>query len=292
MTARRFVDLHTHSNASDGALEPAEVVRLADQARLAAVAMTDHDTIDALAQARQAAASFPELRLVSGIEIAANFPHGTMHLLGLGIDPDSPSLQDLLRTLQAARAERNPKILARLAELGMNLEWEDVMAIARPGPDEGRIVGRLHIAEAMRRRGYVSDTQQAFHRWIGVDRPAYVDKDRLSPADAIRGIRQAGGLAILAHPVHLNCANRLQLERVVRELVHHGLQGIEVYHSDHDDVHTRIYLDLARHLGLEVSGGSDFHGSAKPTVQLGRPRVPIAALGEGIRRILRLNKSG
>jgi len=285
MTARRFVDLHTHSNASDGALEPAEVIRLADQARLAAVALTDHDTIDGLAQARQAAAAYPDLRLVDGIEISANFPHATMHLLGLGIDLASPALADMLRTLQAARTERNPKIVARLAELGMKLEWEDVLAVARPGPDEGRIVGRLHIAEALRRRGYVSDTQQAFDRWIGVDRPAYVDKERLSPAEAIRGIRQAGGLAILAHPVHLQCANRLQLERVVRELMPHGLEGIEVYHSDHSDVQTRIYLDLARKLGLEVSGGSDFHGAAKPGVRLGNPRVPVAALGEAMRRI-------
>ena len=285
---RRFVDLHTHSTASDGGLDPAEVIRLADQARLGAVALTDHDTVDGLDEARRAATQCPNLVFVPGIEISACFPRGTLHLLGLGIDPASDTLSAALETLQAARAERNPRMLKRLGELGMPLDMEDVLAAAGPAPAGQRhVVSRAHIAEAMRRKGYVSDLRQAFARWIGQGKPAYFDKERLAPAQAIGAIRRAGGLAILAHPVHLQLDNRLQLERVVRDLAGHGLDGIEVYHSDHSDALTRICLDLARRLGLAVTGGSDFHGPPKPHVRLGHPRVPLAALGQAVHQLIR-----
>ncbi len=286
-TKRRFVDLHTHSTASDGGLSPAELVRLADQARLAAVALTDHDTVEGLDEACRAARECPDLALVPGIEVSASCPHGTLHLLGLGIDPASDALARTLQTLQAGRAERNPRILARLGELGMPLTMEEVLEAAGPAPAAQRhVVGRAHIAQAMHRKGYVSDVQQAFARWIGQGKPAYFDKERLSPAQAIDAIRRAGGLAVLAHPVHLRTDNRLQLERMVRELAGQGLEGIEAYHSDHSDTLTRICLDLGRRLGLAIVGGSDFHGPPKPHVRLGCPRVPAAALGPAVWRII------
>lgn len=284
---RHFVDFHTHSTASDGGLPPAEVIRLADQARLAAIALTDHDTLDGLDDARRSARQYPDLVFVPGVEVSAQFPRGTLHMLGLGIDGDSDALRTTLETLQAARADRNPRMLKRLGELGMPLDMEEVLAAAGPAPAGQRhVVGRAHIAEAMRRKGYVSDLRQAFARWIGQGKPAYLDKERLSPAQAIDAIRRAGGLAVLAHPVHLQLDNRLQLERVVREMAHHGLDGIEAYHSDHSDAFTRACLDLARRLGLAVTGGSDFHGPPKPHVHLGRPRVPLAALGQAARQMI------
>jgi 3',5'-nucleoside bisphosphate phosphatase len=280
MSQRRFIDLHTHTNASDGDFAPEDLVRLADRECLAALAVTDHDTIAALAPAQRAAEEFPQLRVIAGIEISARFPHGTLHLLGLGIDPACASFQAVLANLQDARAERNPRILARLRDLGMGLDMDDVRAEASGAGGEGdRILGRLHIAHAMLRKGYVHGTQEAFARYIGHDKPAYVDKERLAPAEAIAAIRQAGGLSVLAHPVHLDCPNRLQLEGVVRQLVRCGLEGIEVYHTDHNPVQTRIYLDLARRLDLAVTGGSDFHGHPKPHVRIGHPRVTLTAIG-------------
>jgi 3',5'-nucleoside bisphosphate phosphatase len=288
-TQRRFVDLHTHSTASDGACPPREVMRLADQARLAAVALTDHDTTAGLSEARQAAAQYPGLTLVPGIEISAKFPTGTLHILGLGIDPESATLAEALRRLQAARAERNPKIFAKLADLSVRVTMEEVLRQTGEDPAQAgaseRIVGRLHIAQAMIAKGHVRSTQEAFDKYLATGRPAYVDKERLTPRQSIDAIRGAGGLAVLAHPVQLRYQNRLQLETIVRDLIGAGLGGIEAYHSDHSDAQVRLYLELACRFNLAISGGSDFHGPAKPGVMLGRPRVSITMIGSMLRMI-------
>jgi hypothetical protein len=273
---RRLVDLHTHSTASDGACSPADLVRLADERRLAAVALTDHDTVAGLDEARQAAKRYPQLAFICGIEVSASWPDGVMHLLGYGFDPDCETIRSLTLTLREARAQRNPRVLQRLGELGMPVSMEDVQAVLpdRTAQQGAEVISRMHIAEAMRRKGYVSSAQQAFGRWLGSGKPAYLDKERLPAREVIGAIRQAGGFAALAHPVQLRCNNRAQLERVIRELMDAGLEGLEVYHSDHTNELTRIYFDLAAKLGLVVTGGSDFHGSSKPEVRLGVPRVP------------------
>jgi len=292
LSSRRLVDLHTHSTASDGACSPADLVRLADQAKLAAIALTDHDTIAGLAQAREAAQAFPELTFVPGIEISAICRTGTLHLLGLGLDVKSHKLQELMASLQAARLQRDPIMIAKLQALGLDITMDDVRAAATElsagdkapgGKASTGVIGRVHFAEALRRKGYIRTVPEAFERYIGDGGVAYVDKERLTPADAIVGIHAAGGLAVLAHPVSLGFENRLQLDRMVRELKQAGLDGIEAYHSDHDDVLTRIILDMARSLGLGVTGGSDFHGRVKPTVRLGIPHVPLAAINERFR---------
>lgn len=277
---RRWVDLHTHSTASDGQIRPARLMQLADAQNLAAIALTDHDTVEGLAEARDAAERFEQLTLVPGIEVSASFPAGTMHILGLGIDPQAEAIDQLAQTLRAARAARNPKVIARLQDLGLAIDMDEVLAVVPDATARGgqAVVSRLHIAEALRRKGLVSSTQQAFARYLNAGRPAYLDKERLPAERVIQAIRDAGGLAVLAHPVQLRCRNRLQLETVVRRLVSAGLGGIEIYHSDHDDVRTRQYLDLARQLDLQITGGSDFHGAAKPEVALGRPRVPVSVL--------------
>ncbi len=278
--ARRWVDLHTHSTASDGQIRPARLMELADAQHLAAIALTDHDTVEGLAEARVAAERFAQLTLVPGIEVSASYPSGTLHILGLGIDPQAEAIDQLAQTLRAARAARNPKVIARLQQLGLEIDMDDVLAVVPDAAARGgkSVVSRLHIAEALRRKGLVSSTQQAFARYLNAGRPAYLDKERLPAERVIQAIGQAGGLAVLAHPVQLRCRNRLQLETVVRRLVSAGLGGIEIYHSDHDDVRTRQYLDLARELDLQITGGSDFHGAAKPEVALGHPRVPASVL--------------
>lgn len=277
---RRFVDLHAHSNASDGQVSPAELVRLAEAKKLAAVALTDHDTTAGLAAAAEAAVEFPHLRFINGIEISARFDTGTLHILGLAIDPQAPQLAELTHVLRDARDQRNPQIVASLQRLGLDISMDDVFAALPPGSVRGpkAIISRVHIAHALRKKGYVASVSQAFERYIGDGAPAYVEKDRLEPRVAISAILAAGGVAVLAHPTQLNCQNDAQLERIVRQFMRAGLNGIEVYHSDHTAYQTRFYLELARRLGLAVTGGSDFHGPAKPDVKLGRPRVPAAAL--------------
>jgi predicted metal-dependent phosphoesterase TrpH len=278
---RRLVDLHTHSTCSDGQYRPAEVVRMADRVELAAVALTDHDTLSGLAEARSAAAELPELRFVGGIEVSAKFPNGTLHILGLGVDEHAPSIQRLGQLLRDARNRRNPRMIERLRGLGLEIGMDDVLAVAREGDDRGddeRIVGRLHMAETLRRKGHARTTQEAFDRYVGHDAPGYVDKERMEPGETIAAIREAGGAAVLAHPVQLGLSDDDRLEAAVRDFVDQGLNGIEAYHSDHDARQTRFYLELAERYGLLVSGGSDFHGAAKPEASLGHPRVPLSVV--------------
>lgn len=273
---RRLVDLHTHSTRSDGQYAPAEVVRLADSRRLAAVALTDHDTFAGVAEARAAADNCPELRFVAGIEVSARFSPGTLHILGLGIDTDAPSIARLAQRLRDARNARNPRMIERLQDLGVDVNMDDVRetAGAKDGDDD-RIVGRLHMAETLRRKGFVATTREAFDRYVGKGAPAYVDKEKMDPAETISAIRHAEGVAVLAHPTQL-CQADDELEPLVRRFMEAGLNGIEAYHSDHSPAQTRLYLRLAERLGLFVSGGSDFHGSAKPDAALGTPRVPLS----------------
>ena len=346
---RRFIDFHTHSTASDGACSPAEVVGLAERARLAAVALTDHDTVAGVASAVEAAEAFGSLRLIAGVEISAIFRGGTMHLLGLGLDVNSPRLAELMVAQQAARAQRDPLMLAKLRDLGVDITMDDVrergMGIspvsgmgvppmsgmgvspmrgtgvspvsgmgvppmrlegfqpsrtldnrqdsppsttATGGTPVPRTTGRMHFAQALMRKGYVQSVAEAFRRYIGFDAPAYVDKERFTAAHVIEVIHAASGLAVLAHPVSLNLENRMQFERVVRELAGQGLDGLEAYHTDHDAATTRMFLDLARRLTLGPTGGSDFHGTAKPHVHLGNPTVPLATLTEKFRKHLGL----
>jgi len=285
---RTFVDLHTHSNASDGRSTPTEVIALAEGMQLAAMAITDHDTTAGLAEARSAAEDFADLQFVPGIELSAKFSSGTLHILGLGIDEKAPDLHALTRDLVEARNQRNPQIIARLQELAMDIEFSEVLAVMSGSPTsvKDRVVGRMHIAEALRRKGYVHSTAEAFKRYLGDTGSAFVDKERLTPREVIDPIHQAGGVAILAHPVHLAYENSAQLTLMIRRLVDAGIDGLEVVHPDHSPFQTRECLQLARRLGLMVTGGSDYHGQAKPHVRLGYPRVPLALLGDKLKQRL------
>ena len=269
-------------------MAPADLVAAAEARRLAAVALTDHDTLSGLAEARDAADRAPGVRFIPGIEVSARFAGGTMHILGLGIDGDNEALTALTKRLQRARDQRNPRIVEKLRQLGIDITTDDVAAVTgqcHAGRDCA-VTSRVHIAETLRRMGRAGSTADAFERYIGLGRPAHVHKWRPAARDIIAAIRRAGGLAVLAHPSQLNCANRAQLERIVRDLATWGLEGIEVYHSDHTPAQTRRYRDLARALGLGVSGGSDFHGPARAGVLLGRPRVPVSALTGPVAELL------
>jgi predicted metal-dependent phosphoesterase TrpH len=277
---RQFIDLHTHSTASDGTVRPEELMRRADGERLAAVALTDHDTTAGLAAARGAAAELPELRFVPGIEISAEYEPGSLHILGLGIDEHTAAARELNAWLHAVREERNRKLVARLQVLGVGIDMDDVHAAA-PAAVAGqpRIIGRPHVAEALRRKGYVQTLHEAFQQHIGKGAPGFVDKRRMDPLEAVRQIRCARAAAVIAHPIQLGC-DEDGLDRLVRWLADAGLDGIEAYHCDHGVRETERYLDVARRFGLMATGGSDFHGSAKPEALLGWPRVPVKTLVE------------
>jgi predicted metal-dependent phosphoesterase TrpH len=281
---RRFVDLHTHSTASDGTLSPRELVAAADARRLAAVALTDHDTIAGLAQAQAAARDYPNVKLVAGVELSAAWPQGTLHILGLGVDSASSALAELLGRLREARQQRNPLIIEKLRQMGLNLTMDDVLAEA-PHANRQLVVGRLHIARAMVRRRHVRTTDEAFERYIGAGRPAYVDKERLTAAEAIAAVHAAGGVAVLAHPPQLDYDNPAQMERIIRQLRRDGIDAVEVYHSDSTVVQTRALLDVAVKLRLGITGGSDFHGQAKQQVRLGVPRVSLEMIGSMAARL-------
>ena len=287
---RRFVDLHTHSTASDGSCLPQALIRLADEAGLAAVALTDHDTTAGLAAARKAAEERPNLQFLPGIEVSAKCDRGTLHILGLGVDELCEVLQEMLARLRAARDRRNPKIVARLREMGIEIAMDEVLAVARRGTEDlppGDVVSRLHIAEVLQRKGFTRSTDEAFERLIGKGQPGYVERERPSPREAITAIHSAGGVAALAHPPQLNCTNYAQLEQTLRGMIRDGLDGLEVYHRDHTPAQTRHYLKLAGRYGLAVAGGSDFHGAAKGEAVLGRPRVPMAAVTGRLAEFLR-----
>ncbi len=286
---RRFVDLHTHSSASDGNLTPAELVAYADAQGLAAIALTDHDTTSGLGEAGRAAEAFPELRFIPGVEVSARFPNGTLHMLGYDFDADSPAMRNLIGQLVECRADRNPKIVENLQAMGIDISMADVEAVVvelRGGVGDG-VISRVHIAKALCSRGAVRSLDDAFARYIGAGAPAFVEKDRTPAVEVIGAIHDAGGVAVLAHPSQLACANHAQFERVLRDLIHAGLDGLEAYHGMHTPEQIRLYRAMARRLGLAITGGSDYHGRTKPEVSLGRPRVPVAAItGELATRFL------
>lgn len=262
-----FIDLHSHSTASDGTLAPAEVARLAQRSGLSAWALTDHDTIGGVVEAGEESSRLG-IDFIPGIEISAEFPHpGTMHILGYGIDPNSAVLKRLTETLIGARDDRNPRIIQKLNELGVKVsmkEWEQEAG--------GEVVGRPQLAAILMRKGYVSSIKQAFDKYLGQGSPAYFDKERLPPRRALEMIRESGGLPVLAHPIQLRSSNDAQLERIVKDLLDLGLAGIEVIHSDHSPELVAKYTKLADRFGLLKTGGSDFHGTNKKNIDLGNAR--------------------
>jgi len=243
------VDLHVHTTASDGSLTPAEVVRLALEQGLAAIALTDHDTVEGLVEAR-AAANGTGLEVVPGVEISSDWPVGDFHILGLYVDPWDGPFNECMQSMKAARLQRARKMLERLAALGMPLEWDEVVRFC----NGNCTIGRLHIARAMVHRGYVPDVHQAFQRYIGRDGPAYVPRLRMTPVEVIGLIRRAGGVAVLAHPAASGLVEHIPT------LASLGLQGVEVWYPAHSPEDVRALLRLARQHRLLVTGGSDFHG--------------------------------
>jgi 3',5'-nucleoside bisphosphate phosphatase len=256
-----FVDLHSHSTASDGSRAPADVIREAKRVGLTAIALTDHDTLDGIAEAT---ATGEELgvRVVPGVELSAVEGDAETHILGLHLT-DTREMEEALIGLREMRRSRAQRIVIRLNELGVRVEFSSVLEQAAGGA-----IGRPHVARAMIAEGWAVDFRDAFDRYLGNGRPAYVSKDRLAVTDAIGLIHRAGGLAVLAHPGQAGTKDR------VEAFVRQGIDGLEVRHPGHTSEDTTRLGALVAHFSLVASGGSDWHGAAEGPRILGMMHVP------------------
>ena len=270
--AHEFIDLHTHSTASDGARAPVDVVRAAKAAGLSAIALTDHDTLAGLAEARAEGEKLG-VRIVPGVELSAVEGHHETHILGLHLAEVS-EMEHRLIDLRQMRMNRAQRIVERLNAIGIPLKLDAVLKEA-----DGGAVGRPHVARAMIAGGWALDLREAFDKYLGNGRTAFVAKERLAMADAISLIRRAGGLAVLAHPAHTGTRER------VAALVAEGLDGVEVLHPSHSWDDSQRLDALATEFRLVRSGGSDWHGAVDGARTLGMMRVPAEWLTEHETRI-------
>lgn len=267
------VDLHLHSIFSDGQFSPSELVAMALERNLLVMAITDHDTTDGIDEALDAARG-AELKVIPGVEISADVPHEEVHLLGYYLDHHHPALQGKLRAMRDARLQRAKGMLARLAALGFPLPWEMVAELAGEGS-----IGRPHIARAMLKMGHVASIDEAFALYIGRNGPAYVERYRISPLDAVSLVKLARGLPVLAHP--------LKVTQFLPELAEGGLVGLEVYYNGYSPEDIRELATLARKFDLIPTGGSDFHGpGVLGIVGMGGVWVPV----ESVERLRALAK--
>jgi predicted metal-dependent phosphoesterase TrpH len=258
-----MIDLHTHSTASDGTLSPTELVRQAKDSGLDAIALTDHDTFSGVDEAMAAGRELG-IEVIPGCELSLESPEGAgwMHVVALWLPPDPTELKAAFDWVIEGRANRNHEIVDKLRTLGINITYEAVAARAKG------TVGRPHFAQELLALGVVSSIDEAFKVWLGDNGRAYIPKRKLSPQKAFSILNAVGATSILAHPFALGLRDP-EAEALFRDLMDLGLDGIEVYYSEHDEAQTKTYKAMAEKLGLLVSGGSDFHGSVKPKIKLG-----------------------
>ena len=258
-----FIDLHVHSTASDGTFTPSQVVEYAIQKGLKAIALTDHDTIDGLYEATDAAKD-TSLELVPGIEFSTEYQGKDVHIVGLDIRWEAPEFSDSLAAFQDSREERNLEMARRLRDLcGFEITVEE---LTEHFP--GAVLTRAHYGQLMLEKGYVRDVNEAFSRYLGDNCPCYVPRKRISPLQAIELILEAGGIPILAHPALCRMTDE-QLNTLVKGLKKHGLVGLEAIYSTYMGMDESNMRRLARKFDLKISGGSDFHGTIKPHIDLG-----------------------
>ena len=257
-----MIDLHCHSTFSDGSLAPEQLIAEAAKIGLVALALTDHDTTAGLPRFLAAAAGGP-VRAVPGVELSVDCSSGVMHMLGYWMDLENPELLRQMAWIRDGRAMRNRTMLEKLNALGFAMTWDEVQAFA--GED---VVGRPHFAQVMLQKGYAKDKNDAFDKWLGDGKPGYADRPRLTAEVAVALIRQAGGVAVLAHPYSLHVGKDAMASLLI-ELAAAGLAGVECYYSEHSADLTKEYLAMARQANLVPTGGSDFHGEVSPGIHLG-----------------------
>jgi hypothetical protein len=279
------IDLHIHSTASDGTFTPSEIVSHAIKLKLKAIAITDHDTLAGSSAALNSGIP-AALEFLTGVEISAAPPPiyhqaGSFHLLGYSIHLADSELNQTLEVLQLARKNRNPAIINRLNELGISISLDEVREEA------GDVqLGRPHIAQILIRKGVVSSIDEAFDQFLGTDKPAYVDKYRVQCSKAIGAILGAGGIPVLAHPGLLKYESETQLDDLIDQLKQVGIQGVEVYYPGHSADQTRLFAELARRHDLLLTGGTDFHGSIHPDIEMGSGKGNLSVSYDLFRKLI------
>lgn len=272
----KLIDLHTHSLKSDGSMTPAEVVCEAKKAGLAAIALSDHDTIDGIEEAI-AQGNKIGIEVVPAIEFSVISKTET-HILGYFIDINNPELREVLKEVVELRIQRNLVTCQKLNELGFDITIDEVRALA-----PNNFVGRAHFARVLMDKGYIKSVKEGFDKYMSAGRYAYCEKQKLTAKAAIELIKKCGGLSFLAHP-HLTQLNDDELIIFLKELRGYGLNGLEGYYTDYTPEMQEKYQAMAKELGLMISGGTDFHAKMKPHISigtgLGNMRIPYSLLEE------------
>lgn len=261
------VDLHFHSTASDGRYKPAELIAKAAALGLKIVALTDHDSIEGIAPAMEAAKAYPDLTFIPGVEISTDLPDGEAHILGYFIDYTDPQFKKELEKFRDSRTGRGRRMVEKLNAMGIKIDWARVQAIAGDGA-----IGRPHVAQAMLEKGYIQTFEEAFDKYIGHGGPAYVEREKMTPGEAVKLILRAKGIPVLAHPFTVK-----DPVAMAKELKAAGLMGIEAYYKDNMPAVTKATLQLAKKYGLIATGGTDYHGISDNEVMLGGTDVPLEA---------------
>ncbi len=267
------IDLHLHTTASDGAFAPVALARMAHEAGLDCIAITDHDSTGGVAAAQKAGRECG-VRVIAGIEFNTLWHGQSVHVLGYFVDTAHPELQTVVARQRDGRLYRAQRMVEKLAALNMPLDWQEILRDAGGGA-----VGRPHIAKAMLARGYVRDSNEAFDRFLGHGMPAYVEQPKLTPVEAVTLLHRAGAAAGLAHPYNVEGADQVDLDTLVPELAAAGLDAIETYYTGYSAAQREAILALAARFDLIPTGGSDFHGGGiLPQAELGAIHVPPASL--------------
>ena len=259
---RKYIDLHMHTNCSDGAKSPEELLAIVRRKKLYAFAVTDHDTIEGYLQIKEMLTPEDPI-LISGVELSVSLEDGDMHLLAYLFDPNDKDFSTALKKFQVNREARGKKMVEKLNELGLQITYEDVEVSS-----DGGVVGRPHIAQALFDAKLTDYYEQAFHKYISDSGPAYVAKENFTPKNAIDLVHKAGGVVVLAHP------GIQDKDKYLDELVSYGLDGIEAYHSSHKASDTDRFKHLAERYRLIVTGGSDYHGMKNTLGAVGSQKVP------------------
>ena len=268
---RNLVDLHVHSTASDGTLSPTEVVRHAQEKGLKAIALTDHDTVEGIEEARKAAEEIAKekkeeehIEVVPGIEISCNYTKDVeLHILGFFVDDKNQDFLEALAAIRQKRLERNERMVALFQKEGFSVTMEDLYH-----GNQSTVVTRAHFARVMMEKGYVTSKQQAFEKYLNPGKPLYLPKPTITPEYALSLLAMAQAVPVLAHPL-LYRMGYAQTEQCIKELMPLGLKGVEVYHSSNNAYESGKLREIARENGILVTGGSDFHGSNKPDIAIG-----------------------
>ena len=269
------IDLHVHSNASDGVFSPSRIVKMAVEQGVEYLALTDHDTVAGIEEASVEAAKYKNLTFIPGVEISTDIEAGDVHILGYFVDWKDTEFLSKLQIMRESRVDRGQAMVEKLADLGMPLDWHRVQEIAGDA-----VIGRPHIAQAMLEKRYIASFAEAFEKYLGRDKPAYTERIKLTPAQAVDLIMNSGGVPVIAHPFTLP-----EFEKLIQSLVPKGLAGIETYYSSYGNIEIEQLKTIAGKLGLLMTGGTDYHGLDPLTeTSIGGQYVPNVAVQDLIAR--------